>query len=495
MNRINNLKLLDNQNTFDIVIIGGGATGLGCALDAATRRCSVLLLEKFDFCKGTSSRSTKLIHGGVRYLEKGQFRLVYQALKERDVLFKNAPHLVNQVGFLIPTYNYLLKFYYWLGLKLYDFISGNKIFSKPRIVGSAEALSLVPNIKKENLNGGVVYYDAQFNDSRMGMDIALTASTKDAILINYMSVESFFKNNKGNIVGLQALDTISNKLYKISAKQIINCTGVFSQSIMNKDSFKLKLPIKLSQGIHLVVDKKFLNGDFGILVPKTSDGRILFAVPWLGEVLLGTTDLELDKPSIDPKPTNGEIDFILENARKYMSLKPERKDIKSVFVGLRSLFLSNNKVKSKDLSREHKIIVSNSGLISVVGGKWTNYRLMGKEVIDKSLNNIDINFTESKTENLKIENGLRNIDFTEKSLSRLFYISKSQIIHFIRNEMAINIDDIMSRRTRCLFLNCQESINLAPKVAKIMADELSNDDDWINEQLIEFKRITNLYKI
>ena len=494
MNRSSNLKLLNNK-TFDFIIIGGGATGLGCALDASSRGCSVLLVEKHDFCKGTSSRSTKLIHGGVRYLEKGQFSLVYQALKERDILYQNASHLVNEVGFLIPTYNIFYKIYYWLGLKLYDLISGNKIFNKSKMIGKKEAISLVPNIERDKLNGGIVYYDGQFNDSRMGLDIALTASDNNAVLINYMSFESFIKNKKNNIIGVNTTDILTGNVYKVFGQKIINCTGVFSDSILRKDSFNSKPLIKPSQGIHLVVEKKFLKGDFGILVPKTSDGRILFAVPWLGHVLLGTTETDIDKPVIDPSPKKIEIDFILNTINKYMEIKPKKSDVKSVFVGLRPLISSNKKGKSKDLSRTHKIIISSSGLVSVVGGKWTNYRIMGKEVIDLSLKKMNQKFIKSNTETLKIKNGLSKLDLKEKSLSKNFYLSKSQIIHFVRNEMAINIDDIMSRRSRCLFLSSEESEMIAPIVVKIMSEELSQNQDWIDEQLIRFNKLIKLYKI
>lgn len=495
MNRRSNIELLNRvKEPFDFLILGGGATGLGCALDASSRGYSVLLLEKYDFCKGTSSRSTKLIHGGVRYLEKGQLSLVYQALKERDILIKNAPHLVNQVGFLIPTYNYFRKIYYWIGLTLYDFISGNKIFKKSKMIGFKKALSLVPNINKEKLKGGVVYYDGQFNDSRMGIDIALTATNNNAILINYMPVESLIKKNN-RVVGVKAKDSLFDKEYEIQAKNIINCTGVFSQSVMNMDSSESKSLITASQGVHLVVDKKFLSGGFGILVPKTSDSRVLFAVPWLGEVLLGTTDTELEKPTIDPIPTEKEIEFIIDNVKKYMNIKPSKKDIKSVFVGLRALVGTNKNIKSKDISRDHKIIVSDSGLISVIGGKWTNYRIMGKEVVDKAIKASNIKFVESQTENLKIKNGLGNIGIDEKSLSSIFYISKSQIQHYLREEMAINLDDIMSRRSRCLFLNSKESIAIAPKVVEIMANELSKDKDWIENQLNQFYKLTKLYSI
>jgi glycerol-3-phosphate dehydrogenase len=277
------------------------------------------------------------------------------------------------------------------------------------MIGKKEAISLVPNIERDKLNGGIVYYDGQFNDSRMGLDIALTASDNNAVLINYMSFESFIKNKKNNIIGVNTTDILTGIAYKVFGQKIINCTGVFSDSILRKDSFNSKPLIKPSQGIHLVVEKKFLKGDFGILVPKTSDGRILFAVPWLGHVLLGTTETDIDKPVIDPSPKKIEIDFILNTINKYMEIKPKKSDVKSVFVGLRPLISSNKKGKSKDLSRTHKIIISSSGLVSVVGGKWTNYRIMGKEVIDLSLKKMNQKFIKSNTETLKIKNGLSSL--------------------------------------------------------------------------------------
>ena len=494
MNRALNIKLLNNKKKFDFIVIGGGASGLGCALDASSRGYSVILLEKFDFCKGTSSRSTKLIHGGVRYLEKGQISLVYEALKERDILKKNAPHLVKQVGFLIPVYNYFLKFYYFFGLKIYDFISGNLSFEKSRTVNKKNAIELVPNVDKEQLKGGVVYFDGQFDDSRLGIDIALTSEFNKAILLNYMSVESLIKEN-GKLKGVVAYDSINNNDFSIYSENVINATGVFSKSIMDLDSNKLKTVIRPSQGVHLVVDKSFLNGNFGILVPKTSDGRVLFAVPWLDHVIIGTTDNVVDKPSFNPESTQKEINFILENIKNYLEIYPTKKDIKSVFVGLRPLVANNFRSKSKDLSRKHKIIVSESGMVSIIGGKWTTYRRMAENVIDLALKKTKLSFVKSKTSNLKIKNGLIDIDFSKESLSNDFFLSKEMIIHFVNNEMALNLDDIMSRRSRCLFLNLKESIRIAPKVVKIMSNELSKNEVWINEQLKSFYNLTNINKI
>ena len=402
--------------------------------------------------------------------------------------------LVYNIVQLLLIYNYFLKFYYFFGLKIYDFISGNLSFEKSRTVNRESAIKLVPNVDKEKLKGGVVYFDGQFDDSRLGIDIALTSEINNAVLINYMSVESLIKEN-GKIKGVIAHDSVNNNNFSINSDNVINATGVFSRSIMELDSNKLKTVIRPSQGVHLVVDKCFLNGNFGILVPKTSDGRVLFAVPWLDHVIIGTTDTVIDNPSFNPESTQEEINFILENIKNYLEVYPLKEDIKSVFVGLRPLVANNSSSKSKDLSRKHKIIVSESGMVSIIGGKWTTYRRMAENVIDLTLKKTKLPFVNSKTSDLKIKNGLSDIDFSKKSLSDDFFLSKEMIIHYVNNEMALNLDDIMSRRSRCLFLNIKESIRIAPMVVEIMSNELSKDKVWINEQLKSFYKLTNINKI
>ncbi|MDA8734079.1 FAD-dependent oxidoreductase, partial [Flavobacteriaceae bacterium] len=341
---------------------------------------------------------------------------------------------------------------------------------------------------------GVVYFDGQFDDSRLGIDIALTCESHNSILLNYMSVESLIKKN-GKIKGVVANDSVNNNTFSVLGENVINATGVFSKSIMNMDSIKSESVIRPSQGVHLVIDKSFLKGSFGILVPKTSDGRVLFAVPWLDHVIIGTTDSIVDKPSFNPLATQNEINFILENIKNYLEVYPNKNDIKSVFVGLRPLVASNSNSKSKDLSRKHKILVSDSGLVSVIGGKWTTYRKMAEKVIDLTLKNTDLPFVKCNTSNLKIKNGLSNIDFSKESLSDDFFLTKEMIIHYVENEMALNLDDIMSRRSRCLFLNIKESIRIAPKVVQIMSKELFKDEVWVKDQLQSFYNLTNINKI
>ena len=493
MNRKQKFEYLNKNKVFDFIIVGGGATGLGCALDASSRGYSVALFEKHDFCKGTSSRSTKLIHGGVRYLEKFQFKLVYEALKERDFLMKNASHVTNKIGFVIPVYKPLLKFYYWFGLKLYDLISGDSFFPKSKIINKKKVQELLPNINNKGLLGGVCFFDGQFNDSRLGIDIGLTAEKFGATLFNYTSVESFIKHND-IIKGVNVRDSVSNNIYEVKSKIVINCTGVFSQSIINLDYETSKNIIKPSQGTHLVIEKRFLKSDFGFLIPKTPDGRVLFAIPWHNSVILGTTDNEINEPEIDPKPKLSEINYILKNVKQYFKEKPDKIDIKTIYTGLRPLVSDSSNSKSKDLSRKHKIFTSKSGLISVVGGKWTTYRKISEKTVDIALKNSDLKFLKSKTRKIKIFNGLSIIK-NDKSISKKIDLSPSSIVHFVRNEMAINLDDIMSRRSRCLFLDVDESLRLAPKVVKIMAEELQKDEKWQNEQLKSFIELTKLYKI
>jgi glycerol-3-phosphate dehydrogenase len=493
LNRQEKLKILKSKKDFDFIVIGGGATGLGCALDASKRGYSVALFEKFDFCNATSSRSTKLIHGGVRYLEKFNFKLVYEALKERDFLTKNAPHVVNKIGFIIPVYSYLQKVYYWIGLKIYDLISGNSSFPTSKIINSKKVKQLLPNINSKKLVGGISYFDGQFDDSRLGIDLALTSQKYGALLLNYFSVRRLIKND-GKISGVNVIDNIDNKSYDVRSKVVINCTGVFSESVIKMDKKMIRPIIKPSQGTHVIIDKKFLKSSYGLLIPNTSDGRVLFAIPWKNHLILGTTDNAVDSPTFFPRPTIKEIDYILNHFKELFIQIPEKKDIKSVFSGIRPLVSDLSKKKSKDLSRMHKIIRSESGLISVIGGKWTTFRKISEDVISYSLKQSGLKFHKSSSIDIKILDGLKHVK-SKESLSKKINITVPQIIHFIRNEMAINLDDIMLRRSRCLFLDVEESIKIAPKIVKIMSKELFKDKLWEEKQLKSFFKTTKLFKI
>ena len=516
MNRKKNIELLAETPEYDFLIIGGGASGLGIALDAANRGYKTLLLEKNDFAKGTSSRSTKLVHGGVRYLQNGDISLVIEALRERGIMRKNAPHLVRDLSFVIPSYDWWNSPFYGLGLKIYDMMAGNLGLGPSTILNKEETINLIPNVKKDGLWGGVIYHDGQFDDARMAISIALTADREGANLINYFSVEGLIKENN-LITGVKCKDQLTGIDYEIKAKSIINATGVFSDEIIKKDDPQAKAMIRPSQGIHLVLDKKFLDGPHAILVPHTTDGRVLFAVPWNGYVLLGTTDTLIDETLEEPIPLDKEVDFILKNAGTYMTKKPSRGDVKSVFAGLRPLAASeDNKESTKEVSRHHKVIVSKSGLISVLGGKWTTYRKIAEDTTNVACSVGGLPERQCNTQNLNISGYDPNTDWNDplhvygsdsqkvkafgseeknSSLSEKVYITENQICWSIEKEMAITLEDVLARRTRCLFLDSAETEKIAPKVAEIMRSFLKEDDNWSARQLLQFNKIIKNYQL
>jgi len=340
MNRSTNLQTLDQTSQWDVLIIGGGATGLGIAVDAATRGYKTLLIEKVDFAKGTSSRSTKLVHGGVRYLQNGDVSLVIEALKERGIMRNNAPHLVRDLSFIIPSYDWWSSPFYGIGLKIYDMMAGKLGLGPSTLLNREETLEAIPNVKQEGLMGGVIYHDGQFDDARMAVSLAMTAEDHGATLLNYMSFEQFHK--QGDLItGIQAKDQLSGELHNISSKVVVNATGVFSDEVMQADQPDLPASIRPSQGVHIVLEADFLQKDHAIMVPHTTDGRVLFAVPWNGYVVVGTTDSPMDEALEEPIAMEEEVDFILANAGMYMTRKPTREDIRSIFVGLRPLAASS----------------------------------------------------------------------------------------------------------------------------------------------------------
>ena len=513
MDRLKSLNKISKKKKWDLIIIGGGSSGLGIAVDSASRGYKTLLIEKYDFSKGTSSRSTKLVHGGVRYLQNGDISLVVEALRERGIMRKNAPHLVRDLSFVIPSYDWWNSPFYGIGLKIYDMMSGKLGLGPSTLLSRDEIIKLIPNVKKSGLKGGVIYHDGQFDDARMAISLAQTAENHGATLINYFGVEDLVKE-KDMISGVIARDSIKNKSYKIMAKGVINATGVFSDSITNLDIKKRKKTIVPSQGVHIVLDKSFLAGNHAIMVPHTTDGRVLFAVPWNNYVIVGTTDTQIEKCNIEPKPLREEIKFILKNAGSYMKSAPTFKDIKSVFAGLRPLAATeNNEKATKEISRHHKVTVSTSGLISIVGGKWTTYRKMAEDTVNTARSVAGLHERECITHNLTIHgydyssNWKNPIHFygtdIEKieslcdqgnsSISKKFFISKNQIIWSIRNEMAMNLEDVMARRTRSLFLDARECLRIAPKVLEIMAKERGGNTNWIKNEIANFEKVARNY--
>ncbi len=516
MKRKNLLSKIETQEIWDVIIIGGGASGLGTAIESVTRGYKTLLLEQHDFTKGTSSRSTKLVHGGVRYLSQGNVPLVFEALRERGFLQKNAPHLVSNLSFLIPSYSWWSIPFYTIGLTIYDLLAWRLSFGRSKPQSRTKTIAHIPTIKKTHLKGSVLYHDGQFDDSRLGINMMQTILDKDGIALNYMKVTGFQKLNS-KINGVQCKDQETGKEYYIQGKTVINATGVFVNSILQKDNPNAKDAVTVSQGVHLVIDREFLPSSYGLMIPKTRDGRVLFAVPWHNKVILGTTDVEKEVSSLEPEATNDEIDFILETAGRFLSKKPTRKDVKSVFAGLRPLAAPQNENEStKEISRGHKIHTSEAGLITVIGGKWTTYRQMGEDVIDTMEKENNSPRTHSSTEYLKLHGYKENVDFNnpfyyygsdtekieiliesdpslKKWISEELKINKAQVVWAFRHEMARTVEDVLARRTRALFLNAKESMRIAPVVAKLLAQEYNYDSDWEQQQIEQFNSVAEKY--
>jgi len=507
------VKELD-KGPFDIVVIGGGATGLGAALDAATRGYRVALFEQSDYTKGTSSRSTKLIHGGVRYLRSGQVRLVREGLKERGLLLKNAPHIVHPLNFFVPANTFFERMYAGLGLKLYDLLSGSQRIGWSKPVAPVVARRLLPNLQAGKTAGGIVYSDGQFDDARLGVATALTAIEHGAVSLNYFKVENLLHSD-GKVTGVEVRDLVTSQNYKVESKSVINATGVFSDSIAALSKDKQDYTIVPSQGAHIVLPRRFFEGDTGLLVPETSDGRVLFVIPWMDHTLVGTTDTALEEPSLEPRPLSNEIDFILETLSEYLVEIPTREDILAVFAGLRPL-IKEEGVSSKDMSREHKIIVGESGLININGGKWTAYRKMGEDVVDHAIKQGELTSTSSVSSGVKIhgypagkkyryaEYGADSIlieDLIDQNpklgdlIHPSFNYTLAHVVYAVRFEHALTVEDILARRTRMLFLNAQAAIDSADKVAGILKDELDKDSEWAMKQLEDFISTAEGYKI
>lgn len=512
LNREVSLRKLKENTNWDIIVIGGGATGLGVALDASSRGFKTLLLERNDFANGTSSRSTKLAHGGVRYLAQGNLGLVKEALKERGLMLQNAPHLVHMLPFVIPSYKWWEKFYYGIGLKIYDWMAKHFRIGKTELITTNKVKQLFNNLNSKGLNGGVIYYDGQFDDARLAINIAQTSAENGATLLNYFEVTNLQKKN-GEVNGVVAKDLETGESYELSSKIVINATGVFADNILSLDHKAAKPIIKVSQGIHLVLKREFLQSEDALMIPKTSDGRVLFAVPWKDYLLVGTTDTPMNAPETQPKALDEEIQFILTTLQSYLIKKPTIDDVLSVFAGLRPLVVPQDKEKgTKEISRDHKLITDESKLITITGGKWTTYRKMAEDTVDEAIKVGKLNYVSCKTENLKIhgyiqekisedhlhEYGrdaevIRKISqedskFQEK-LHPDFPHIVAEVIWFIRFEMARTIDDILARRLRMLFLNAQAAIETAPLIAKILKTELGKDETWENEQLKNFGEI------
>ncbi len=518
MDRLKFVAELKKQpdKVWDIIVIGGGATGLGVALDAASRGYKTILLEQSDFAKATSSRSTKLVHGGVRYMAQGDLLLVMEALHERGIMLKNAPHLTFNQEFVIPVYTLWDVFMYTVGLKFYDLLAGRLSMGKSYFINREKTLTRLPLLNSKGLKGGIVYHDGQFDDSRMAFALAESCSEKKGIVLNYFKVTHLLKDDKGKINGVIATDLTSGEEFNLKTKLVVNATGIFADEVARMDNPGSKSTIRPSQGVHIVLEKSFLKSDSAIMIPKTDDGRVLFAIPWYNEVVVGTTDTPLDKISMEPVALEEEINFILNTAGKYLVNPPERKDALCIFAGLRPLAANpDNPESTKEVSRRHKITLSPSGLLTIIGGKWTTYRRMAEETIDRAIKAGLLVKAKCVTSNLKlatsslsnsserlhiygdhaadIEKMISENQELGKSLDPRLPYTKAEIIWICRNEMPFRIEDILARRTRSLFLNARASVEIAPKIAELMAKEYGHDQKWQNEQIESYNELVKSY--
>ena len=508
-------KIADHHIHWDLVVIGGGATGLGIALDAVARGYRTLLLEQADFAKGTSSRSTKLVHGGVRYLAQGDVRLVREASIERGLLCRNAPHLVKNQTFIIPIYSYWDMLKYTTGLKLYDWISGKLTLGSSVFISRKKALAALPGVKTKGLLGGVLYHDGQFDDSRLAINLVQSIIEHGGCAVNYMKVTGLLKNNHQKLEVVIAEDTEKGIVYQLKAKAVINATGVFVDDIINMDNPGSSKTICVSQGVHLVLDKKFYPSSHALMIPQTSDGRVLFAVPWHDKVVLGTTDTPVNEASLEPKALEKEISFILETAASYLAMQPGRSDVLSVFAGLRPLAApKQGEQKTKEISRSHKILVSPSNLFTILGGKWTTYRKMGEDMVNFIEQHLNWSHQKPGTALMHIHGYAENMNWNDPLYfygsdaplikeringSASQWISESLQIHpmqvkwAVENEMARTVEDVLSRRTRALLLDANESVRICRQVAGIMATALQKDQAWIEKEVADYTNLAQQY--
>lgn len=520
MDRSENFKKASSQE-WDVIVIGGGATGLGIALDSVTRGLKTILLEQADFSKGTSSRSTKLVHGGVRYLQQGDVLLVREALHERGRMLRNAPHLVEDMRFIIGQYRWWERAFYTIGLTFYDLLAGSLGFGKSLPLSKKTVMSEIPGLREEKLMGGVVYHDGQFDDSRMAVTLALSAQDAGALCINYAKVKSLLKDSSGKICGVSAVDTLpgeGEETFDVKGKVVVNATGVFVDEIMSMDEPETSRKVQPSQGVHLVVDASFLGGKSALMIPKTSDGRVLFGVPWHNRTILGTTDTPVKDCSLEPRALQEEIDFILGQAGQYLSKKPTRRDVLCVYAGLRPLAATNHSdpKKTKEISRSHKIYKSNSGLYSITGGKWTTYRFMAEDILNKITKDLSLSAGPCVTKDYKLHGYKTDVDRSGwdyvygsdidkindiiskdagagEKIHENFPFTKAHVIFAVRGEFARTVEDVLARRVRMLFMDARAARESAETVAKVMAKELSKDDAWVAAQTQDFQRLADGY--
>jgi glycerol-3-phosphate dehydrogenase len=517
MNRAEMLgRVLARREPWDVVVIGGGATGAGVAVDAASRGYATLLLEQHDFGKGTSSRSTKLVHGGVRYLAQGNISLVREALRERGLMRRNAPHLVHELAFIVPSYSWWSSPWYGLGLAAYNLLSGRQKFGPTKRLSRAEALARVPTLKLDRLRGGVLYYDGQFDDARLLINLIQTAAECGAAVLNYARVTGL-TSESGRVNGLHVRDEESQREFHVAARVVVNATGVYCDAVRRLAEPGAPGMVAPSQGIHLVFDRSFLPGDTAVVVPKTPDGRVMFAIPWHNHTLVGTTDVAITETPLEPLPTEDEIDFILETAGRYLEKPPARADVLSTFAGIRPLVRSGGK-NTAALSRDHTIRIDQSGLLTITGGKWTTYRNMAEDCVDRAADLGHLGGRPCVTREFRIHGahdnaaqfgplavygsdapGVAELARDQPELAAPLHpelpYTGAEVVWAARMEMARTVEDVLARRTRALFLNARAAIAIAPRAAELLALDLGRDAAWRMAQVEAFRALAAGYLI
>jgi len=508
-------RLTEPGTVWDFLVVGGGATGLGVAVDAASRGHRVALVERYDFCKGTSSRSTKLVHGGVRYLQQGNVSLVLEALRERGIMRENAPHLVRNLPFVVPNYEWWEAPFYGIGLRLYDLLAGRYGFGRSRNLSREQTLERIPTVETSGLRGGVIYYDGQFDDARLAVNLMQTAVEHGACCVNYAEVVALLKYSDGMVEGAVVRDGESGREFSVPARAVINAAGPFADMLRKMDDPETPRIIRPSQGVHIVLDRRFLPRDSAIMVPHTDDGRVLFAIPWLDRVVVGTTDTPIADVTEEPLPLDEEIDFLLEHAARYLTDDPAEEDILSVFAGIRPL-VDSGEGATAALSRDHTLHISRSGLVTITGGKWTTYRKMAEDTVDQAEAVAQVNpapcvtktlrihgYTESAealapwsaygSDALELNNLLARRPELRRKLHERLPVTVAQVVWAVQHEMARTVEDVLSRRTRALLLDARAAREAAEDTATIMAAELGRDAAWIRQQVDEFRKLAERY--
>jgi glycerol-3-phosphate dehydrogenase len=482
-------RAIDRREAWDFVVVGGGATGAGVAVDAAARGYSVLLVERGDFGSGTSSRSTKLVHGGVRYLRQGRVGLVLDALRERGRLRRNAPHIVNELAFVLPCYSSWEVAKYTAGLTAYDLLAGRAAFGRSKVISAASVVRRLPTVRPERLHGGVVYRDGQFDDARLLIALLRTAADMEAVVLNYTPVVGLTHGEGGRVTGVVIQDREAGTEWPVAARVVVNAAGPFCDDIRRLADPVVAPVVAASRGSHVVLGRSFLPGDDALLIPETPDGRVLFVIPWLGHTLVGTTDVPVPAAEADPRASPEEIDFILETAGRYLATKPGRSDVRSTFAGIRPLVRATG-ANTAALSRDHLIRVDAPGLVTITGGKWTTYRAMAEDVVTRAAGLAGLPRRPCPTAALPIHDDTwERTQFARTELGSHELLSPvlpyrfADVVWAARYEMARTVDDVLTRRTRAVYLDTSTAVDAAPRVADLLARELGRDADWAGDQV------------